>query len=363
MAVIPIPRVHFVKTDLSRTWPDIGLFGEASVEEREVAVRLRGGTNSWLVQSYLQLSRALPERGIDCTIGETFVDGAINVAHRDTLSRFRLAYLRCFVIGLRADRPPLMMCDFEVLQNEIDQNDSQHAGIPLWPQPGLVARDPERADKLERIAYFGRTGTAASWLRDPLFIERLRQLGVEFEIREDRWYDYHDVDLILAHRLEAPVMLRHKPPSKLINGWLAGTPALLGDEPAFACLRQSSLDYLTIEGPTDVYAAIARLRNEPGLYQAMVANGLVRGHEYSARALRQRWVDLLSTRILPGYQSRPDAKRLSGLVPLVSAYLEQRSETRAFRARYVNERQQIARSEARDQGACHSPDAPAANNL
>jgi hypothetical protein len=346
MPLIPSPRVHFVKTDLSRTWPDIGMFDEVSVERRDVAVRLRGGTNSWLVQSYLQLSRALPALGIECTIGEGFIEGAVNIAHRDTLSRFRLAYLRCFVIGLRADRPPLLMCDFEVLQNELDEDDAYHAGIPLWPQPGLEPRNAVRGDTIERVAYFGRTGTAASWLQDVGFIERLRQLGVSFEIRDDRWYDYSDVDLILAHRLEAPVMLRHKPPSKLINAWLAGTPALLGDEPAFVNLRRSSLDYLSINSPNDVYEAIARLKNQPGLYQAMVANGQVRGHDYSARALRQRWIDLLSSRILPDYQSRPDAKRLSGLAKLCAAYLRQRSETRSFRARYAIERQEIAQLEA-----------------
>jgi hypothetical protein len=334
-------RVHFVKTDLSRTWPDIGLLDESSVEQPEVALRLRGGTNSWLVQTYLQLSKALPERGVECTIGENFVHGAVNIAHRDTLSRFRRAYLHCFVIGLRADRPPLMMCDFEILQNEIEPDGQYHSGIPLWPQPGIIPRDSAREINIQRIAYFGRTGTTATWFQGADFIARLGELGVTFEVREDRWNDYSDVDLILAHRLEAPVMLRQKPPSKLINAWLAGTPALLGDEPAFVNLRRSSLDYISVENPEQVLAAVTRLKNEPGLYQAMVANGQVRSHDYSARALRKRWVELLTTRILPEYQSWPESKRLSGWGALVRAYLRQRSKTRQFRARYALERQKF----------------------
>ena len=86
--------------------------------------------------------------------------------------------------------------------------------MPFWPQPGLVPRDAERGTRVERIAYFGRTATAPAWFYDKRFHSQLRRVGVEFEIRVGEWFDYRDVDLVLAHRIESPTMLRHKPASK-----------------------------------------------------------------------------------------------------------------------------------------------------
>jgi hypothetical protein len=335
------PHIHFVKTDVSTTWPDVEQFDERDVDTLELAPRLRGGTNSWLIQTYLQLGRSLREAGVACSIGERFVRGAVNIAHRDTLSRFRWVYPECYVVGIRADRAALRLCDFEVLQNEIEPDDAEHIGIPLWPQPGLMPRSRTRGRGITTIAYFGRTGTAAKWLQGPEFLGALGQLGTRFEIREERWFDYQDVDLILAHRLEAPVMLENKPPSKLINAWLAGTPAMLGDEPAFVNLRRSSLDYLSIASPRDVIAAVKHLKGEDGVFEAMVANGLVRGVEYNAAALRQRWLELLLNRILPRYLAGPREKRLSSRMALLRAFLEQRRLTQEFRQRYKVERLRI----------------------
>ena len=334
----PLPHVHFVKTDVTATWPDIGQLDDRDVDVAEVAARLRGGTNSWLVQTYLQLARRLREAGVTCTIGERFQPGAVNIAHRDTLSRVRFAYLDCFVIGLRADRAQLKLCDFEVLQNEIEPDTDVQIGIPLWPQPGILPRRVERAGKIECIAYFGRTGTAAPWLESARFQEQIGALGARFEIREKRWFDYQDVDVILAHRLEAPVMVAHKPPSKLINAWLAHTPALLGDEPAFQNLRRSPLDYLSVSSPADVVSSLLRFKNEPRLFEEMVRNGAKRSGDYNAAALRERWLKLLLNRVIPGYLAAPHAKRLSGLIALSQAFVQQKNLTRRFRREYARQR-------------------------
>ena len=123
-------------------------------------------------------------------------------------------------------------------------------------------------------------------------------------------------------------MVAHKPPSKLINAWLAHTPALLGDEPAFVNLRRSPLDYLSVSSPADVTTALLRFKNEPQLFHDMVRNGVERGRDYNASALRERWLDLLLTRIIPGYRLAPHAKRLSGLMALSQAFVQQKSLTR-----------------------------------
>jgi hypothetical protein len=99
-----------------------------------------------------------------------------------------------------------------------------------------------------------------------------------------------------------PDVLRTKPATKLVNAWLAGTPALLGAEPAFAGLRRSELDYLEVATPDDALGALRRLREEPGLFRAMVENGERRADELSAEAVTARWEAVLSEEIVPAYE-------------------------------------------------------------
>jgi hypothetical protein len=81
------------------------------------------------------------------------------------------------------------------------------------------------------MAYFGRSSSVPAWFHDPAWHKALAAIGVTFEIRDARWFDYSDVDVVLAHRVEAATMLRQKPASKLTNAWRAGVPALLATSP------------------------------------------------------------------------------------------------------------------------------------
>src|SRR6185295_13492466 len=93
------------------------------------------------------------------------------------------------------------------------------------------------------IAYFGRVEFLPAWVRGDALRHRLAEIGVALRLSEQAWNDYRDVDLVLSGRAESPLMLAFKPATKLYNAWLAGVPALLGDEPAFRALWQSELDY------------------------------------------------------------------------------------------------------------------------
>lgn len=149
------------------------------------------------------------------------------------------------------------------------------------------------------MAYFGRSSSLPAWFHDPAWHAALAAIGVTFEIREARWFDYADVDVVLAHRVEAPTMLRQKPASKLTNAWRAGVPALLSNEPAYASLRASDLDYIAIDSPTDVLAALQRLRAMPTRYAAMAAKGRSRGAAFSVAAVKAQWMRFLLFRVLP----------------------------------------------------------------
>ena len=290
-------RIHFVARDLAATWPDLDQFGERDIAAH--AARFRGGVNNWIVQTFLRLRAPLAAAGITPTIGETLIADCVNVAHRDCLNRPFEAYFRSFIVGIRADRSPVHWCDIEVVQNELEPMTARMEFLNFRPQPGLIARDPSRGCRVRRVAYFGRASNAPAWFGDPAWHRALAAMGMVCEIRDDRWFDYSDVDVVLSHRTGLPTVLRQKPANKLINAWLAGTPALLADEPAYANLRRNSLDYYSTDTPADALAWLERLHTSPGQFAAMVANGRLRGAEFSIEATKARWMRFLLDRVVP----------------------------------------------------------------
>jgi len=303
-----LPAIHFVGSGTADSFPDF-----RDLDEGALALtpgRFRSGVSNWIFQTYLRLREPLSELGYAVDFSDQFVRGAINIAHRDRLNNWFTPYFRFYIVGIRADRPAIKVCDWEIVQNGRSGERRHTSHIPHWPQPGLKRRESSRASRIEHAGYFGRTGTTSGWLQSAEFRTRLSAMGVSFEIHETDWTDYSMTDLAIAHRLESATMLLQKPASKLVNAWLAGVPALLNDEPAFRELRESSLDYLVIDSAADVYAAVAQLKGHPQLYEAMVRNGERRGRQFSVDAVRRRWLDCLQNEIIP------DAERAFALAPL-----------------------------------------------
>jgi hypothetical protein len=267
-------RIHFLARDLTSRWPDIDALDEEAIARH--ASRFRGGVNNWIVQTYLRLKAPLAEHGIEATLGEALVPDSVVIAHRDCINGLFSAYHRSYVVGIRADRAPVRVGEWEVVQNPLAASGTRVRYLPFWPQPGLIPRRAQRSNRLEDIAYFGRTASLPHWVHAAAFRSALRDLGVELRIHEQNWFDYSEVDAVIAHRREAPTMLLQKPASKLINAWLAGVPALLADEPAYLALRRSPLDFASIDSPESVLRELAVLKRHPDRYRAMVENGLRR---------------------------------------------------------------------------------------
>jgi hypothetical protein len=320
------PRFHFVARNLARDWPDIETLREVDIDRSPG--RFRGGVNNWIVQSYLRLREALERKGIDSSLDDSLRSDAINIAHRDSLSRMSTAYGRHRIVGIRADRPPVRVSEWEIVQNRLAASSAGRRYVPLWPQPGLTRRMPSRGATIRRIGYFGRTSACPEWLFAPAFRRELQAIGVDLCIAERAWHDYAHVDLVLSCRVESHVMLRQKPASKLVNAWLAGVPLLATREPAFEALRRSSLDYLPIGGPRDVIETIRRLRAHPERYHAIVANGANRAREFTVAATRARWLDFLLGEVLT------DVARGAGVPHTALArLLHQKCEGRWFKLR------------------------------
>lgn len=269
---------------------------------------LQLGERAWVLQTYLRLRR----RGRDVRL-EARAPGEGLVVFHAKQERELVTTLpkgsRPVLVGVRADNRQPLAAEFEVLQNGRWANARTRFAVPHWPQPGLVPRDPSRGDRLERIAYKGFAANLAAAFRSPEWGAFLANLGIAWELDETvfqgtgtdldaaHWADYGEVDAVLAVRPRHRGREFSKPATKLVNAWAAGVPALLGDEFAYRELRSSPLDYFEVTDLEAARAAVRRLRDEPGLYRAMVDHGAVRGSEFDVDAVSRAWEELLFDRL------------------------------------------------------------------
>jgi hypothetical protein len=335
--------VHFVLDARATHWPDIERLDAHAIER--APRRFVGGRNSWIAQTFVRLRGALEARGLRVTAGPGFARGGISVVHRDDLDRFGSDAYASFLVAVRADRAPVEACDIAIAQNALDLRANERY-LPLWPQPGLVPRDGTRGERIETLAYFGRTSSAPAWFRDPAWHRSLRARGVRFEIRTQAWHDYREVDVALAARDEAAAVLATKPATKLYNGWLARVPVLATAEPAYAALRKGALDFLEIDDAASVLRAIERLR-EPALYRAMVANGTARASAFGVDAVAREWLRFFDDEVLPAHRAwraHPSARRAWFL----GAMLRQKVEGKVHRLA-VGVQRRLQRAPARQQ--------------
>jgi hypothetical protein len=209
------------------------------------------------------------------------------------------------LVGCRRDVGEPLIADFEVLQNGRFADGIRRYFVPHWPQPGLIPRDPARGTSIRRIVYKGFSDNLHGGFLAPDWVQFVARLGVEWhcdavhytgpqsEPADIAWNDFRDADVFLAVRPPRRDEYVRKPATKLYNAWLAGVPAILGVEYAYRELRRSQLDYLEVSSPPEAMRAVERLIAEPGLYEAMVANGRKRAQQFSTDAVREHWVELL----------------------------------------------------------------------
>ena len=326
--------VHFVLGNRATHWRDIERLDESRIalEPR----RFVAGRNSWIAQTYVRLRAALEARGWTVTVGESFEPGAIVVVHRDDANDFAGCAHASYLVVVRADRAPVAACDLAIVQNRIG-NAPHERFIPLWPQPGLRPRDPSRGAVITRIAYHGRTTSAPSWFSDAALLRALRRRGIQFDVQDSRWEDYRRVDVAIAAREDSGALLATKPATKVYNAWLAGVPVLAAPEPAYVEIRRGPLDFIEVRGGDDVIRALDRLRADPALFRAMVANGARRGEEFSVEAIRQRWIALLEGEVLPAFARRSGDLATRRLWHL-RAMAAQKTMSRVHRARIAYQR-------------------------
>ena len=131
-------KLTFVAGRRYAEWRDLDSWTESDIDRN--AGRFRSGVDVWIVQTYLHVRDALAADGWTVSLSDRFEQDAICVAHWDELHRLRWRAPRAYLIGIRADRPPVLVADKVVRQNTLAPDDARMVGIPPWPQPGMRRR-------------------------------------------------------------------------------------------------------------------------------------------------------------------------------------------------------------------------------
>jgi hypothetical protein len=261
------------------------------------------GERAWILQTYLRLrARNLPVQ-IAASLPESGL-AVFSSKQRRLLRRAKVSP-DVVLVGVREDVGEALIADFELVQN-VAQADGVHRFLmPLWPQPGLLPRDPARGTHIENIAFKGFVNNLAPAFRSEAWRTALQERGLGWltdavSYTRDAtqhgglaWNDFRTVDVVLAVRPPSADLYPNKPATKLYNAWHAQLPAVLGPELAYRDLRRSELDYIEVDSAADALAAIDQLRSDPARYAAMIDNGRRRGEEFSIPRLTDRWSHLL----------------------------------------------------------------------
>ncbi len=339
MPTRPMPSspitITFVLRHLERDWPDIASLTEADIDR--APHRFQGGRNSWIAQGYVRLKDSLERRGHRVRVASRIPDDGIAIVHRDDANDWRAGRAGAYLVVVRADRAPVFACDLAIAQNGTALRRGERF-VPLWPQPGLRARDESRGERLGRLVYQGRVSRLPAWTRERAFLSALAARGISFEARESGWGDYRRADVALAVREDSATMLSTKPATKVTNAWLAGVPLLATPEPAYAEVARADRDFIEVGSARDVIAAIDRLRAAPDLARSLVRNGRDRARDYDVEAVRSRWLALFDEEILPAARALPKRTGAGRHAWYLGAHVAQKCASRAFKARVGAER-------------------------
>ncbi len=271
------------------------------------------GIYAWTIQTYLRLREA----GTACQLTNQLPDQGIILYHANALRGGDISPgPRRLLVCLKAESPVSPQAQLHVVQNPREA--SQRLGchfIPHWPQPGLQPRLPERQDRFENIAFLGHRNSLAPELTTPDWQAALRQRGLTWSpvINRNAWDSHHAIDTGWNNyqHLDAIVAIRQfhrkrsgyrsKPATKLYNAWLAGVPAILGQELAYRAEGHAGMDYLEVNSMAELLAGLDRLQQDVLWRKRLVKKGQIRSLHYTPEVITHRWQQFLDEIAIPAY--------------------------------------------------------------
>lgn len=288
----------------------------------------------------LELSARLRQRGWPVTVGKRVQPGStVVVAHVADLYHHSGGRLRraqvvlardvlrtgARLVVIRGDRP--FQCEapaytsVQVWPNPTSAHRFRGAWLPLLPQRGIVPRDTGSGNRLETVALYANPANVPSWVQSETFTSGMGALGMRLVLhdRPETWHDFSDTDVVLCVRgrddgwpPDDDERILRKPPTKLVNAWVAGSIPLVQPEQAYLDLVRLGHDALLVRSEQNVLEALAQLSDDPGLVGRLLGASVERGREFSTDRVLRLWTDLLASDLGP-------SRRLSAAATIVAS--------------------------------------------
>ena len=264
------------------------------------------GMYCWPLLTYL----VLKQYGLPVTCSRHCRRDSINLGHAAHLSTMK-PESDVFLVCIQADYPRHGWAQAHIVQNKTQERRDSF-WIPMWPQTGLVARNPERCG-VQCVAFAGRyyylSGGQSAWQTS------IEELGMSFLMLDPKnWNDYSGVDVLLAIRSLDDRNYTTKPPSKLVNAWLAGIPLVAGYDSAYSQIGRPGLDYIRAGTKQGALEAIRRLQSDPAFYQGIVDAGRVSAREFTRSRCAEKWKQLLNGPLTDRYRAWSCRSRLDSIL-------------------------------------------------
>jgi hypothetical protein len=266
------------------------------------------GKFNWTLLTYLHLKSA----GFPCELTHNLHTGGIVLTHRDFLPWDAHPHATQLLVCVKSDKSRHPFAQLHITQNPKDNLAVwwqrflwPKLYLVNWPQPNLVPRDQRRGDRFENIAYIGSEIELAAPLKEPVWAEKVRSLGLKWTLvfDKEKYNDYSSIDALVAVRaFHTRDHYIDKVASKLRNAWRAQVPAILGPESSFRAERRNRLDYIEVNSMEEVLAALKLLKDDKALRARMIENGNLRKQELTPEIIREEWAQSFQQIVWPMYE-------------------------------------------------------------
>lgn len=295
-------NIHFFLTQ--KEMPD-GIFEEWIPDDNPKMYSSGVGHN------VLELASRLKARGHTVTLGHQPPSNASAVIffkkhfllRNDLTLEILKVAIRYPVILIRSDLEVdawlVFNPDLEVMPNRSILRGANQVYIPPFPQRGLIRREKLNGTRIENLEIKCNPENVPDYL-ESLVVE-VNALDPAITVKVDapssadgsdnNWNDFSKVDLSLIIRPvgEIPGSNARKPPTRLINAWVAGTIPVVDPLPAYTELIRNGIDGFIVDNPEQVIAVVKRLVENPDYCEEVFENCRRRGEEYQVNEIVEIW--------------------------------------------------------------------------
>lgn len=252
------------------------------------------GRQVWIFQTYCLLKK----RYSNITLGNGPKPDCINIMHAGDIGKSS-SIIEHYIVNVRADYKSVIWSNFEIVQNK-NQEKQKTKYVTHWPQPGLIKRN-KKSSTIENVAFLG--ALEQNILRNYPIEKDLNSMGLNYICRDrEKWNDYSNIDLLVAIR-QFGDRTNHdnKPPTKLINAWLAEVPLIAGNDSAYVQIAEPGEDYITVNSYDELLQKIEFLQNNPDYYRKVIQNGIRKREHLSRANIINEWINLFKNEIFPDF--------------------------------------------------------------